>query len=158
MDITTCSFSGHREIFRIHAESLPRLLSDIVDTLIESGVSRFCSGGAVGFDLLAAGVVLEKKAQGADVSLSMILPCPEQAKSWPTEEKALYDKTLSLADEVIYTSVHYHRFCMHIRNQRLVDESDILLCYLEKESGGTANTARYAARKKKKIINLADLL
>lgn len=157
MDIRTCSFSGHREILRIHEGELCALLSKTIDELIAAGVRRFCSGGAVGFDLLAARIVLEKKLRGADVSLSMILPCPDQAKGWSFGDKTIHSGILHLADEIIYTSDHYHRFCMSIRNQRLVDEADVLVCYLAKKTGGTANTVRYANARQKRIINLCDL-
>lgn len=157
MDIRTCSFSGHREIYRIHEGSISELLSKTLDELIGAGVRRFCSGGAQGFDLLAAEAVIKKRRDNPDLSLSMILPCPEQAKNWSASERARYKEILSLADEVIYTSEHFHRFCMQLRNHRLVDEADILVCYLAKQTGGTANTVRYANARQKRIINLCDL-
>ena len=158
MDGSVCAFSGHRQIYTMHADTLPPLLSETVDTLIASGVTRFCSGGAMGFDLLAAEFVLEKKKNGADITLSMILPCRDQASRWPAATRRRYDAVLQNADEVIYISESYDQFCMHLRNRRLVDESDILLCYLVREASGTAFTRNCAIDRDKKIINLADLL
>lgn len=158
MESSVCSFSGHRQIYTMHSKALPALLSETVDTLISSGVSRFCSGGAMGFDLLAAELVLEKKKRGADVSLSMILPCRSQTDRWPVATRLKYNKIIEQADEVIYIADEYNQFCMHLRNRRLVDEADILLCYLVRESSGTAFTRNYAIDRDKKIINLADLL
>lgn len=158
MDASVCSFSGHRQIYTMHAKSLPNILSETVDTLITSGVSRFCSGGAMGFDLLAAELVLDKKKNGADISLSMILPCHNQADRWPVAIQRRYNEVIQKADEVVYIADKYNQFCMHLRNRRLVDEADILLCYLVREASGTAFTRNYAIDRDKKIINLADLL
>lgn len=158
MDGSVCAFSGHRQIYTIHADTLPALLSETVDTLIASGVTRFCSGGAMGFDLVAAELILEKKQNGANITLSMILPCRDQANRWPAATRRRYDAVLQNADEVVYISESYDQFCMHLRNRRLVDESDILLCYLVREASGTAFTRNYAIDRDRKIINLADLL
>ncbi len=158
MDGSVCAFSGHRQIYTMHSDTLLPLLSETVDTLISSGVERFCSGGAMGFDLLSAELILEKKRNGANISLSMILPCRDQADRWPAATRRRYDEVLRNADEVIYISDDYNQFCMHLRNRRLVDEADILLCYLVREASGTAFTRNYAIDKGRKIINLADLL
>lgn len=158
MDASVCSFTGHRQIYTVHSAELPALLSETVDTLITSGVTRFCSGGAMGFDLLAAELVLEKKKSGTDISLSMILPCRSQADRWPAATRRRYNNVIEQADEVIYIADKYDQFCMHLRNRRLVDEADILLCYLVREASGTAFTRNYAIDRDKKIINLADLL
>ncbi len=158
MSNSVCAFSGHRQIYRIHSDILPTRLSGLIDTLIEAGVVRFCSGGATGFDLLAAELVLKKRNEGKNVSLSMILPCRDQALFWPAGTRAQYKHILSGANEVEYISDKYNRFCMHQRNRRLVDEADILLCYLMRAASGTAYTRNYAAEQKKKVINIADLL
>lgn len=158
MDGSVCAFSGHRQIYTMHSATLPQLLSETIDTLIASGVTRFCSGGAMGFDLVAAELVLEKKQNGADITLSMILPCRTQAARWPAATRRRYDEVIQKADEVIYITDDYDQFCMHLRNRRLVDESDILLCYLVREASGTAFTRNYAIDRDRKIINLADLL
>lgn len=158
MDSLVCAFSGHRQIYRIHTDTLPERLSETIDMLIESGVCRFCSGGAIGFDLLAAELVLKKRSEGADISLSMILPCRDQTKRWPAALRSAQKSILERADEVVYITDKYDQFCMHLRNRRLVDESDILLCYLMREASGTAYTKNYAEDMGRKVINIADLL
>ena len=45
--------------------------------------------------------------------------------------------------------------CMYKRNRHLVDHSGICVCYLTKDSGGTAYTVRYARTHGLEIINLA---
>ena len=158
MDDKICSFSGHRQILKIHSTALCELLSDTIDTLITSGVHTFRSGGALGFDLLAAGCVLAKKRNNPDIQLHMILPCRDQSARWAEKFKRAYNNVLSAADEITYVSENYDKLCMQRRNQALVDGADILLCYLTRSFGGTMNTANYAYDKNLKIINLANLL
>ncbi|MBQ5777993.1 MAG: DUF1273 family protein [Oscillospiraceae bacterium] len=158
MDVKVCSFSGHRQIYKVHTESLPLLLSETVDSLIESGVSTFQSGGALGFDLLAAGMILTKRAKNPELRLRMVLPCRNQDARWPEKFRRAYRNILSSADEVIYLAEEYSPMCMQRRNRELVDRADVLLCYLMRSFGGTMNTVNYAYDKGIKIINLATLL
>ena len=158
MDNSICSFSGHRQIAKLHVETLPVLLSDTIDGLIDSGIRTFRSGGALGFDLLAAGMVLAKRAKNPDIKLQMILPCRDQSARWPAKFIRAYDNIVSSADDVIYLSEKYDSLCMQRRNRALVDGADILLCYLTRSFGGTMSTVSYAYDKDLKIINLATLL
>ena len=153
-----CAFSGHRQIYRIHSESLPKKLDDVIDALIGAGITHFLSGGAYGFDLLAARCVLKKRVHNPDIKLSMYLPCRGQSSGWSAKARREYESILASADEVFFTSEKYDAFCMHARNRALVDNSDILVCYLMRDSGGTAYTKNYAEEKGKKIINLPDLM
>ena len=41
---------------------------------------------------------------------------------------------------------------MHKRNRMLVDMSSICICYLTKDTGGTAYTVKYAEKQKLKIL------
>ena len=158
MNNSVCAFSGHRQILKIHATALPELLSDTIDTLITSGVRTFRSGGALGFDLLAAGCVLAKKRDNPDIRLHMILPCRGQSARWAEKFKRAYNNILAAADEVTYISEQYDSFCMQRRNLALVDGADILLCYLTRSFGGTMSTVSHAYDSNVKIINLATLL
>ena len=56
---------------------------------------------------------------------------------------------------MVYTAQKYAKGCMHKRNCHLVDNSSVCVCYLNRESGGTAYTVRYAGKKGLEIINLA---
>ena len=55
-------------------------------------------------------------------------------------------------DKVVWTSEEYIRDCMFKRNRHLVDNSSLCICYLTKNTGGTAYTVRYAKSKGKTVI------
>ncbi len=126
-----------------------------VSVLYDRGIRNYCCGGALGFDTLAAQVVLEFRKEKPDARLVLILPCPEQAKYWGPQDKRVYEEIVSLADEVIYTHNRFTKFCMHLRNRRLVDESSVCISHLVERTGGTAYTVGYAKRNGVEVINLA---
>lgn len=151
----TCCFTGHRSIPPEGRRELARRLEETILRLYRRGVRYFGAGGALGFDTLAAQVVLRLREECPGVKLILVLPCPSQAKGWKPEDVAEYEQIKSQANEVVYTSQEYTRGCMHKRNRYLVDHSGVCVCYLTKDSGGTAYTVRYAKAHGLEIINLA---
>jgi uncharacterized phage-like protein YoqJ len=147
----TASFTGHRTIGAREAAPLAASIRKTVEELAARGITRFCAGGAQGFDMLAALVVLETPG----VSLTLILPCREQTSRWQPVDIGFYNDVLDRANEVIYTADSYSAGCYHLRNRRLVEESSILVCYFTGKAGGTAYTVDYAKKNNLEIINLA---
>ena len=76
----TCCFTGHRVIPNSEIEQLTNRLSLEIINLIKRGYRYFGSGGALGFDMLAAEVVLSLKATYPHINLILVLPCRDQAK------------------------------------------------------------------------------
>ena len=89
------------------------------------------------------------------MKLILVLPCLTQTRGWPAADVAEYERIKGLADKVVYTSQAYTAGCMHKRNRHLVDNSSVCVCYLTKDSGGTAYTVRYARKRGLEVINLA---
>ncbi len=115
--------------------------------LIDRGVSLFVVGGARGFDMLAAEVVLDLKNIYQHIRLHLLIPCENQTKGWQIEDVVRYDAVKCATDHIEVLSKNYYRGCMHVRNRRMVDQSAYCISYLRKESGGTAYTVRYAKQK-----------
>lgn len=148
-------FSGHRNLPQDCTELQANLEKAIVE-LIECGVVFFGSGGAVGFDLLAATAILKLKEDYPHIRLVMVLPCPpeQQSSYWNDEQKKQYYKILGQVDKVRILSPQYTDKCMHNRNRHMVDNSAYLICYLHEHRGGTFYTVRYAEQCGLKILRL----
>ncbi len=153
MSNLVCSFTGHREIEKEALEPLRKRTREVVDLLIARGVKEFITGGAVGFDLLCAEIILEAKKY-AEVTLTLAIPCKGQEKYYSKENKETYKKVLDGADKVVTLSDFYHRGCMHVRNRYMVDKSDFLVSYCIKAEGGSYYTRSYAMENKKHIIDI----
>ncbi len=153
----TCCFTGHRKIE-------PSLMNDIrwrtekeVDRLIANGYTDFLCGGAIGYDTLAALIILLKREQNPNIRLQLCLPCRGQASKWGERDKAFYEHILKQADGVVYISEHYTPYCMHQRNRYMVDRSSccIAYCFEPTAKGGSSYTVRYAENMGIRVINLA---
>lgn len=151
----TCCLTGHRRIPLESFEKISQRLETTLIQLIEKGYLYFGTGGALGFDTLAAKMILELKAKYPQIRLILVLPCLSQSDRWSDENKAMYEDIKKHADKVVYTSKEYSRGCMHKRNRHLVDNSSSCICYLTKETGGTSYTVNYAKEKMLTVYNVA---
>ena len=87
-------------------------------------------------------------------------PDPKATAAEPAktgEEKKAAEPPKAAPDpKVVYTAQQYTRGCMHKRNRHLVNYSGVCVCYLTKDSGGTAYTVQYAKGEGLEIINIAQ--
>lgn len=158
MKENTCCFTGHRSIASSDAAPLRELLKKEIARQTKKGRSVFCTGGALGFDTLAAECVLEAKKENSDIKLLLFLPHKGQASSWRESEKRRYEEILQHADGVSYACEEYVHGCMFTRNRRLCDASSVCIAFLEHGSGGTFYTVKYARSCGLEIVNLAKRL
>ncbi len=156
MKNNTVCFTGHRQIPVEDKDIITQRLERIITDLISRGYCNFYAGGALGFDTVAAQTVLQLKEKYPEIKLLLALPCISQTSGWPVQDVTEYERIKSLADEVVYTSERYFSGCMHKRNRYLADNSSICICYLTRNSGGTAYTVKYADSKGLRIINVAE--
>lgn len=154
----TCCFSGHRHIPEAELKKVREKLYQVIDMLINEGIIYFGSGGALGFDTLAAETVLDLKKKYPHIKLIMVYPCKEQTRFWKSDDIEKYIEIKRQSDKVVYVSESYDRECMFKRNRHLVDCSCYCICYLTKNVGGTAYTVNYAQQKRLGIINIAQWL
>jgi uncharacterized phage-like protein YoqJ len=150
----SCAFTGHRKIEERHKDNIESLLRRAISYAYSEGCRIFYTGGALGFDTLAAKEVIRFKLSHPDVSLRIILPCRNQSVSWSPSQIHLYEYTLMNADEIEYVTDEYEDGCMRLRNQRLADYCDLLIAYVSRSNSGSAQTARMAERAGKKVYNL----
>lgn len=153
-----CCFTGHRVLPGEQVLPLVRVIDRYIEALAAQGVTEFRTGGALGFDTLAALRVLAAKEKNPSLCLSLILPCRDQALRWREGDRALYEDILSKADEVRYVRERYSETCMRERNHALIEGSDVCLAYLTHSRGGTKNTFLLALREGLEVINLAEEL
>ena len=149
-----CSFTGHRRIDKAHKAKLLELLTKAVAYAYENGVRSFLTGGAVGFDTLAAKAVIIFRISHPDVRLIILVPCKNQSEKWSDYEKSVYEYTLSVADEIEYLAEEYYDGCMKERNAELAKRCDMLISYVGRYMGGSAQTLRMAQKLGKTVYNL----
>ncbi len=147
-----CCFTGHREIPEKERTTVKAKTKQEIIALIENGVAFFGTGGARGFDTLAAEIILELKEIYPHIKLILIIPCANQTKGWAKDDTAKYNHIKSRADKIRILSQSYYSGCMHTRNRHMVDHSAYCICYCRKTSGGTAYTVDYAIKSNIQVI------
>lgn len=158
MQERTVCFTGHRQIGAEHMMALPALLKQEIQKQVKAGAVNFRTGGAIGFDTLAALCVLEQKKQYPHIRLELMLPCRDQDAAWSEQDRHAYRFVLEHADSVSYVRDRYCEGCMLERDRRLVEGSDVCIAFLTKSKGGTAYTAAYALKNGLEFVNLFDAM
>lgn len=151
-----CIFTGHRDLPTCTEPLYDALLRHIT-ALYDDGCTDFISGGAMGFDLLAAEAVLALRPLYPAMRLVMILPCLGQERAYSAADKARYRALLEQADMVRYTAHRYYRGCMLTRDRVMAEAAHHCICWLTRSTGGTAYTVRQCALRDVPVINLAEL-
>lgn len=152
-----CIFTGHRDL-PPDPEPLRMALLDWIARLAGEGYTDFLSGGAMGFDLLAAEAVIALRPAFPQLRLVMVLPCPRQDRRYPPIDRERYQALLARADLVRYTAQHYYQGCMLTRDRVLAEAAEFCLCYLTRSTGGTAYTVRQVVARDVPLVNLAECL
>ena len=147
------AFAGHSQIQG--GDSLTQKLNQTLQKIIpqEEKVSFYC-GGYGEFDALCASVCRAFKKSHPMCELLLITPYiteSEQKKLKDLKEKRLYD-------DIVYPPLEKVplRYAIIRRNEWMAKEADILICYITHTFGGAYQTVKFAQKKKKTIINLAE--
>ena len=73
-----CCFAGHRTLPADKISHILKRLHEEIEKQIQSGITTFISGGALGFDQMAAAFIAAKKETGYAIDLILALPCRDQ--------------------------------------------------------------------------------
>ena len=150
-----CCFSGHRDIPTHERAGIERLLDKYIDQMAACGRRRFICGGALGFDTMAARAVLRAKERHEGILLELAIPYRGVEKHRSEADRLEFLDILARADGAHYAAENYDKDCMYRRNRYMVDNSEVCICYMTRDKGGTAYTVRYALKNSREVINLA---
>ncbi|MBQ8515809.1 MAG: DUF1273 family protein [Ruminococcus sp.] len=153
-------FTGHRNA--PDDKQVAKTLEKIIVQLIEEGVTHFYAGNARGWDYICERTVMLMRNRTYDqIRLHLLLPCSEeeQMRRWKQDDKKRAYMMMKAADCVELLSNEYYDGCMKVRNQELVDRSDVCICYYNERRfiSGTGQTVRMAQKKGIPVINVRDL-
>lgn len=161
----TICFTGHRSEKLPKGETLENLrlrLAEEIEKAIQDGYNTFLFGGAYGWDLMAAEEVIKKKTvinlnKPRRIRLIGVIPFEEQAVRYSLADHERYYEIMPKCDDVITLNTHYNIQCYAKRNQYMVDRSNRVICYWNRQTvSGTAQTVRMAEKQKIEIINLYE--
>lgn len=142
--ISAC-FTGHRTASRsAHYKDAEKLIQMAIDR----GINHFYCGMALGFDTLAAEILVERR-----LPWDAIVPCYDQDAKWSNSQKQRYYKILKQADKKVVLFSSYSNGVMQARNEYMVGRSELLIAFWDgSQTGGTFHTVSLALGKNIPII------
>lgn len=148
-EIRACCGFGHRDVF----ENISDQLYNTILHIVEQGCKTFYTGGMGEFDKLFSSAVRNVKSMVPDIKLICVKPYMTK----DINENGEY--LLTLYDDIIIPTeladVHY-KSVITKRNRLMVDWSDVVIGYVKREYGGAYESIKYAEKKNKMLICMAD--
>lgn len=149
------SFAGHSCISS--RDKVKEIIKEQIRNYMTNAKYVTCYLGGYGdFDELCACACRELKQESANIELVYVTPyisLSEQAKIKEMQRCGLYDTS-------IYPPIENSppRFAISRRNEWMMKNADIIIVYVDHNYGGAYKSLQVAKRRKKKIINVCDLL
>lgn len=150
------AITGHRpnklgNDYNLTSPLIMAIKAKILDIITPYGKPTLISGMALGIDTLFAQIAIEQ-----DMPLIAAIPFVGQQSAWPISSQLRWQKIIDTpgVQIKIITSGGYSAQKMQIRNEWMVDNSDILIAVWDGTSGGTKNCVMYAKSKDKFIIHI----
>ncbi|MBP2241325.1 putative phage-like protein YoqJ [Cytobacillus eiseniae] len=125
-------------------------------TLLEEGLEWVIISGQLGTELWAAEVVFDLQVEDYPaLQLGVITPFLNQEESWKEANKEWYEFILSQADFVdsVSRKPYENPWQLRLKNQFLVEKSDVLLLFYDPENEGSPKFLLEAAKKKQEKTN-----
>ena len=143
-----CAFFGHRLI--PNPQEIEPQLKHVVRELIKNGFNTFWLGGYGDFDQLAQKVTRELKKEFPYIQRVLALAyLPTNKEDY--QFKSLYYDMMFYPEGVECVP---KKFAITKRNRYMVENADVVVAYVNAETGGAAYALKYAKKLNKKIIEL----
>ena len=148
MDIYRVTFIGHRRIeqARIIEDQIESLAKDL---LKQKEYVEFYVGRNGDFDIFAASAVKRAQKAVGDHNSSLVLVLPYHVK-----DESYY---ADFYDEIVFpidAKTHF-KSAISKRNEWMIEHADLLIAYVETESGGAYQALQCAKQKGVLILNIA---
>ena len=147
LDIYRVSFIGHREIYQ-YREIENELEKVIYDLLYSKEYVEFYVGRNSDFDVMVASVIKRIQKDFGTHNSSLILVLPYHVKDMKYYE-TYYDEVIL----PVSSKTHY-KAAITERNKWLIENTDLLIAYVVKDSGGAAQCLNMAIKAKRKFLRL----
>ncbi|MBQ7897011.1 MAG: DUF1273 domain-containing protein [Clostridia bacterium] len=146
----TCCFAGHRKIYD---NEMKQKISEVIEFIYtEEKVKNFLVGNYGDFDRISARVVSEFKKAHNDIKLEMVIPYLTKDINSNLEYYKMFDN-IFIPDIPINTPF---KAKIIKTNEYMINNSELLISYINYTWGGAYATYEYAKKKSLNIINLGQ--
>ena len=151
----TITFAGHSLITSI--DYIKKMVKEQIRNIIIDSEMVICYLGGYGdFDNICALACKELKREYSGIEVVYIAPYISLSEQAKIKEM----QSCGLCDSSIYPPIENvpPRFAISKRNEWMIENADLIIAYVDHNFGGAYKSLQVAKRKKKKIINLYDIL
>lgn len=154
MNIFTVSFFGHRIIDN------PFPVEEKLESLIRELLNRkeyveFLVGRDGEFDQIVASTVRRCKRSARDDNSALVLVLPYATAEYQNNEQSFHEYYDEV--EICGEAAERHFKSAHqTRNRSMVDRSDLVVFFVEHNSGGAFQTMQYAKKVNANIVNFKE--
>lgn len=139
----TCCFFGHREVTHNIRDKLKAIIENLIT---EDGVTEFYVGHQGQFDSMVYSVLKELKAEYPQIRYTVVLAyMPDEHIKELYGEDTLYPDGMESVPK---------KFAISKRNDWIIQQSRIAICYVHKITGGAAKFREKCIKKKLKVIDI----
>ncbi|MBE6531064.1 MAG: hypothetical protein E7679_03090 [Ruminococcaceae bacterium] len=143
------SFFGHRTLYSIR--DLEDKVEDITLTLVRNRqFVEFYVGRNGDFDIVVASAIKRVQHRVGKEICPIILTLPYVVKDIEYYQK-FYDDVI-----VPVEGKHHFKAAIAKRNEWMIDNSDLVITYVQNESGGAYKAMKYAQSKGVKVLNIEN--
>ena len=150
MDIYRVAFFGHRRIDRLE-EIEEKLVPILKELILTKEYVEFYIGRNGEFDEFAASVIKQVQKQLDRGNSVMILTLPYTVKDIEYYEN-YYDEIV-IPDAI---GKAHPKGAITLRNKWMVETCDLVVCYVERVSGGAYSAVKYAKKLNKNVVNIGS--
>lgn len=153
MDIYTVSFFGHRELYDVF-ETEKRLDKLVRELIYTKEYVEFLVGRNGDFDTLVSSVIRRaiKDNDYGNASHTLVLPYQTAEYMNNSDSFMAYYNEIEICEQ---SAAAHFKAAIQIRNRAMIDRSDLVVCYVKRNSGGAYKALQYAEKQEKAVINLA---
>ncbi len=142
MEIKRCCFAGHRDIHDIMIKNRIKMLAS--DLIENCNVKKFLLGNYGNFDNYAFMAIQELKKEYNDIAIELIIPyITKSIRDYKEMYYRNYDEIV-MADIPVNTPAKYK---IIKANEYMIDNSEYLICCVNRWWGGAFRTVEYARKK-----------
>lgn len=146
--------TGHRpnKLGGFNNKAFLKLVKIAEDWIHTNKPEKIISGMAQGWDQ-----ALAQAAVNCGIPFIAALPFKGQEIRWSQKSQRYYNRLLSKAEQIVYVCDEgYEAYKMQLRNEWMVDNSNLVLAMWDGTTGGTLNCLKYAYANQIKVINLYE--
>lgn len=153
MEVYTVAFFGHRILTGNLFQIEERLEEHTCTLLCKHEYVEFLVGRNGEFDVCAASAVLRCKDKYRNDNNSLVLLLPYMTAEYQNNKNNFCDYYDEVEISAAASAAH-PKSAIQLRNREMVDRADLIICGIERKSGGAWQAIKYAQTKGKQIINL----